>query len=99
MEFAATRSQLGLYSPSPMQQLYADPTEMLLRGRHTRPKHAGDNVGLSPRIFPGRALNKVRDRSSDPTHKKAPDDAGAFDCVSVRPDQYFATTGPPQLKR
>jgi hypothetical protein len=32
-------------------------------------------------------------------HKKAPDDAGAFEMLSSSRDQYFATTGPVQLKR
>jgi hypothetical protein len=32
-------------------------------------------------------------------HKKAPDDAGAFELLDVSRDQYFATKGPPQLKR
>jgi hypothetical protein len=32
-------------------------------------------------------------------HKKAPDDAGAFEMLKFSGDQYFATTGPPQLKR
>jgi hypothetical protein len=33
------------------------------------------------------------------THKKAPDDAGAFETLKISRDQYFATTGPVQLKR
>jgi hypothetical protein len=32
-------------------------------------------------------------------NKKAPDDAGAFELLWFSRDQYFATTGPPQLKR
>ncbi len=32
-------------------------------------------------------------------HKKAPDDAGAFELLKSSRDQYFATNGPPQLKR
>jgi hypothetical protein len=32
-------------------------------------------------------------------NKKAPDDAGAFDGGTLASDQYFATSGPPQLKR
>jgi hypothetical protein len=40
------------------------------------------------------AVRTVRSR-----HKKAPDDAGAFELLDFSRDQYFATTGPPQLKR
>ena len=34
-----------------------------------------------------------------PRHKKAPDNAGAFELLKFSRGQYFATTGPPQLKR
>jgi len=32
-------------------------------------------------------------------HKKAPDDTGAFELLEFSRDQYFPTSGPPQLKR
>src|SRR5450755_3821792 len=37
------------------------------------------------------AVRTVRSR-----HKKAPDDAGAFELLGFSRVQYFATTGPPQ---
>jgi hypothetical protein len=41
----------------------------------------------------------IRARAETARHKKAPDDAGAFELLRFGRDQYFATTGPVQLKR
>jgi hypothetical protein len=47
-----------------------------------------------PWVLLSSAVRTVRSR-----HKKAPDDAGAFELLKFSEDQYFATKGPPQLKR
>jgi hypothetical protein len=59
---------------------------MLLPLDHRRPQ----TIGM---IFRGGLATAVR------RHKKAPDDAGAFELPKFSRDQYFATTGPAQLKR
>jgi hypothetical protein len=47
----------------------------------------------------GVAGNQVAPALQRSRHKKAPDDAGAFETLKISRDQYFATTGPVQLKR
>src|SRR5882757_5671903 len=67
----------------PLRQLYAVPAKKLLRRGYTHPQTTAAAVCQRSRCG----------------HKKAPDDAGAFELLKFSRDQYFATTGPAQLKR
>ncbi len=64
---------------------------MLLRTGHNRPKTKQAKTGITS--------NGALATLAVQGHKKAPDDAGAFELLIFSRDQYFATTGPAQLKR
>ena len=54
--------------------------------------------GLAPAIRRNRFRCRAPDHIPNVGHKKAPDDAGAFELLKLSRDQYFAISGPPQLK-
>ena len=75
--------------------------------RHDR-RHPGSALRARWRSTPsaGRqadaaAIGRAAGRSliGAPHATKKPRQMPGLDCLAVRPDQYFATTGPPQLKR
>src|ERR1700687_3770822 len=65
------------------------------RGPEWRARSPGARVGNRGLGLSLRAEQCLRSRR----HKKAPDDAGAFESLKSSEDQYFATSGPVQLKR
>jgi hypothetical protein len=62
------------------------------------PRIASQRASSGARSRDPLALNELAGIFVSRRNKKAPDDAGAFDLLMSR-DQYFATTGPVQLKR